>query len=191
MSVFSVSHRLAPAGTLLLSMALPWVPAHGQDVSPALKDAYFRAVARHFEVPVEEVAILGEWDLETDEIPVVLFISSKAGVSPDVLVGQRRSGRSWRDVAQRSGIGTRSFHVALPPDAPVGILSRAYSEFRTRSAGEWDRILLEDQDIVCLVNMRVLSEDVGVPPLRVLQSREEAGSFVAGLASLIGQAPNP
>jgi len=159
-------------------------PALGQDVDPGVREAYFRALAEHFEVPIGEVAIVGDWELEPDEVPVVLFLSRNAGVSPDALIGLRRSGRPWREVASRFGLGARSFHISLPEDAPLGYLSRAYGEFRARPSRDWNQIELNDPEIIALVNLRVLSEQVGVTPLRVLQSREEAGSFVAGFASL-------
>jgi len=172
----------------MLLMALVLVPprASGQDLDPGVRGAYFRVVAEHFEVPVEEVTILGDWDLTPDEVPVVLFLSGRAGVSPDALIGLRLGGMSWTEVAARFRQGVGSFYISLPQDIPLGILDRAYEEFRSRSLGEWDQIQLNDLEITSLVNIRVLSEQVGVPPLRVLQSRDEAGSFVAGFASLIG-----
>jgi hypothetical protein len=160
--------------------------AYGQDVDPGVRAAYFRALAEHFKVPFGEVAIVGDWDLVADEVPVVLFLSQRAGVSPDVLIGLRRSGRPWREVASRLGLGVGSFHLPLPEDASLGSLTRAYGEFNGRPSRDWNQIDLDDPEIVALVNLRVLSEQAGVPPLQVLRSREAAGSFVAGFARLRG-----
>lgn len=187
----SISRAFMAFGLPMVSLVLTPRGARAQTVDPALRDAYFQALARHFDVPAEEVEILGDWGLDPDEIPVVLFISEGAGVSPDALIGLRRDGRPWREVARRSGMGNRKFHLGLPADAPLGFLSRAYSEFRGRPPQEWDLIVLEDQEIVYLVNIRVLSEYIGVPPLQVLESREAAGSFVAGFGRLIGRRPLP
>jgi hypothetical protein len=159
----------------------------GQDLDPAVQDAYFRAVGKYFKVPPEEVVIVADWEVEADEVPVALFLSSRAGVAPDALVGLRRSGRPWREVARQFGVGVRAFHVPLPVDAELGMLARAYTEFRSRHSREWDQIELTDAEVVALVNLRVLSEQVGVPPVRVLRSCEQAGSFVAGFASLLGR----
>ena len=160
--------------------------AYGQDVDPGVMAAYFRALAEHFKVPFGEVAIVGDWDLVADEVPVVLFLSQRAGVSPDVLIGLRRSGRPWMEVASRLGLGVGSFHLPLPEDASLGSLTRAYGEFNGRPSRDWNQIDLDDPEIVALVNLRVLSEQAGVPPLQVLRSREAAGSFVAGFARLRG-----
>lgn len=187
MSVRPVSGiRFLLSSTVLASLLVP-LSVSGQGVDPAIQDAYFRAVGEHFEVSPKEVAIVADWEMEADEVPVVLFLSSRAGVAPDVLVGLRRSGRPWREVARQFGLGVRAFHVPLPVDAELGMLARAYNEFRSRHSREWDQIELTDAEVVSLVNLRVLSEQVGVPPARVLRSFEQAGSFVAGFASLIGR----
>jgi len=171
--------------SLIVSVAaVPPSPALGQEANAAVKDAYFRALADHFEVSIGEVAIVGDWDLEPDEVPVVLFLSRRAGVSPDALIGLRRSGRPWREVASGLGLSVGSFHIPMPGDAPLGSLERAYGEFRVRPSRDWNQIELTDPEIIYLVNLRVLSEQVGVTPLWVLQCREEAGSFVAGFARL-------
>ena len=174
---------------LLTAVAGGFGVTSGQEMAPGAKPAYFRAVADHFGVPMDEVEVLGEWGLEPDEVPVVLFVSTRAGVSSDALVGMRKSGRSWSDVARRFGLGGRAFYIVLPADANLGLLSGAYEKFKSMPAREWDGIELEDLEIVSLVNLKVLSEQVEVTPIRVLQSREEHGSFMAGYMSLLGFLP--
>jgi hypothetical protein len=142
-------------------------------------------------VPLEEVVVVSDWDLDPDEVPVVLFLSRAAGVSPDALIGLRRGGRLWREVANRLGLGVRSFHLPLPEGEPLGFLARAYGEFRSRPPADWHQIELEDLEIIALVNLRVLSEQVGVTPLQVLRSREESGSFLAAFAILRGYGVGP
>jgi len=162
-------------------------PILGQDVGPGVRDAFFRALAEHFEVTVEEVSIVGNWELDPDEIPVVLFLSQRAGVPPDALIGLRRRGHSWQEVGSRFGLGVQLFFIPLPQDGPLGALSQIYGEFRSRPSREWNEIELNDTEALYLVNLRVLSEQIGVPPLRVLESREEAGSFLGAFASLLGR----
>lgn len=170
-----------------LVSGLGWpLPAEGQDPDPGHREAYFSALAEHFEIPLVEVAILGDWDLHPDEVPVVLYLSSRAGVSADALVGLRRRGLPWRDVASRFGLGVRAFQLALPDDEDRGLLERACREFQEKAPREWDQIVLEDTEIIALVNLRVLSEFAGVPPLQVLRAREEAGSFLSAFAGLLG-----
>ena len=174
---------------LLVAVTVAFVVASGQELEVGSRQAYFRAVADHFGVSMDEVEVLAEWGLEPDEVPVVLFVAARAGVSPDALVGMRRAGRGWSAVARRFGLGSRVFHIVLPKEANLGLLSGAYEKFESNPVRNWDSIELEDAEIVSLVNLKVLSEQVDVPPLRVLRSREEYGSFNAGFMSLFGFLP--
>ena len=56
---------------------------------------YFRSVARYFSLPASEVSILAEWEIAPDEVPVVLFVARRSGVSPEAVVALRDSGQSW------------------------------------------------------------------------------------------------
>ena len=154
---------------------------------PGVRESYFRALGEHFEVPYQEVKIIGDWDLAPDEVPVVLFLARRAGVSSDALIGLRRTGRSWREVSTRFGLSPRTFHLNLPEGAPLGPLARVFQEFRSRPTDQWGQIELQDSELVALVNIRVLSEAVGVPPLRVLEAWSEAGSFMAAYPILRGR----
>ena len=111
-----------------------------QEVGSGVREAYFRAVGEHFEVPLQEVKILADWGLTSDEVPVALFLARNTGVSSDALIGLRRSGRSWIDVAIRVGLGARAFHISLPAGESLGLLTRAYDQFKSHPVEEWDGI---------------------------------------------------
>lgn len=173
------------AWATLVLVALGWgaEAAQAQDASARL--AYFRAVGDYFDLPASEVSILADWELRPDEIPVALFVASRAGISPEALVALRSSGRSWSELARRYQVSASQLHVpfARPPSA--GPLAAAYEQYGGRPVGEWSRIELSDEEIVTLVNVRVLSETLRMPPDTILQRRTSARSFVEVYAQLI------
>lgn len=136
---------------------------------------YFRGVASYFRLPAEEVFILGDWRLPPEEVPVVLFLSRRAGVSPEAIAALRRNGQSWDELTRRYELGSEIYRVALPADA--GSLTRAHSLFQGRPSSQWGSIELTDLEIVSLVNLKVLSEVLSSPPARVLEARDRAGSY--------------
>lgn len=183
-ALFSRFHRCAT----ILSMAALVAPValQGQDPDAGTQQAFFRAVAGYFKVSLEEVTTLAGWELVADEVPVVLFLADRGGVSPDAVAGLRRGGGSWWDVAKRFEIGPQVFYLPLPEGESLGFLEGVYGEYRSRAPATWGGIELDDEEVVAIVNLRVLSEHLDVPPLRVLRSREAAGSFMAGFPSLLG-----
>ena len=80
-------------------------PVSGQE-STAAKADYLSAVASFFSLPSNEVSILSEWEIPADEIPVVLFVARRSGVSPEALVALRQAGRSWSELTARYRVGS-------------------------------------------------------------------------------------
>lgn len=172
--------------TLGPAAALAFLPSVLAAQDSASRDAYFRAVGDHFRIPVDEVRVLGEWDLSTDEIPVVLFFARHGGVSADALVALKRGGRSWADLADRYGLDAGVFHVPLDGSASAGSLASVYERFRALPSARWGEITLRDADIVRLVNVRVISEVLRVSPASAVEAFDRTGSFVAAYRSLVG-----
>jgi len=175
--------RVGVAAGLLWAAGSPSLSA--QEAGTAATRTYFGAVAEYFVLPRSEVDILGEWRLPAEEIPVVLWLARRGGVSPEAVVALRRSGQGWAALAGRYRMGPAQFHVPLPESAPAGPLAGAYERFRSLPAARWREIELSDADIVGLVNLRFLSETLRRAPVDVLAERSR-GSWVEVCARLIG-----
>lgn len=180
------------AGVALL-LAVSWASAGAaQGVGEPSTQAYLGAVAEFFEMPQNEVSILAEWRLPPDEIPVVIFVARRAGISPEALVALRESGRAWGDLTRRYRVDASHFHVPLPNAADPGPLAAAYEQFRSVPTARWREIALGDGDIVGLVNLRVLAQTLGQPPERIL-SQAGDGTWAELYERLIASfhAPRP
>ncbi|MBW3533949.1 MAG: hypothetical protein KY453_01820 [Gemmatimonadetes bacterium] len=173
--------RLLPV-LVLAAAALAPAALGGQE--PGTIDAYHRAVGDHFRVSPQEVTVLSDYRLGPDEVPVVLFLAARGGISPDAVVALRRSGRGWADIAGRYGVGGDDFHVSFQSGSP-GSLAGVHARFESTPAGSWDGMALSDDEIVGLVNVQVLSEAAGVSPARVQAARDRAGSYAAAFRALL------
>ncbi len=170
---------------LLLLPLLVAAPLSGQSGDPL--GAYYRAVSGYFGVSLDEVVTLSEWRLPPDEIPVVLFIARRASVTPDAVVAYRRRGAAWLEVSRRFGWGAEVFHLQLEPGTEGPLLAAPYRDFRSRPAARWSEVALDDQQVVALVNAKILAEHLGVPPGRILDARTRARDFPSTLRALMGQ----
>ena len=172
--------------TAVVWLALALVAAGAEAQEPdAAQEAYFRAVAEFFDVPSFELEILRDWSLPPDEIPVILFIADRAGVVPEALVALRRSGESWARLAERYVVGAPELHVPVPDQAATGPLTSVYQSFRDLPTSRWREIQLAPEDIVALVNLRLLSQTLGVSPAEVLSRAGSTDSFVQLYGELI------
>lgn len=183
----SRTRRVMTTLAVLLGSALPAAAQEG----PAARQAYFRAVADFFQVSRDEIAILGEWNLPPDEIPVVLFVAQRAGVSPEALVALRRSGWEWGDLARRYHLDASHFHVSLPEGAPAGVLAGAYESYRGVQPDQWRTLSLSDTEIVTLVNLRLVSQTLRMPAEEVLARIRPGESFVSLYDALIHEPSVP
>jgi hypothetical protein len=147
--------------------------------------AYFRAVARYFQMPEGEIAILRNWGLPADEVPVLVFVARRAGVSTEALVALRESGRDWTELSVRYQIGARALHVPIHDPTSAGRLSALYDTFRDTPVERWGDIRLSSEDIVALVNVRVLSQSLGLAPDDVMRRTATTTSFVELYSQLI------
>jgi hypothetical protein len=119
-----------------------------------------------------------------DEIPVVLFVARRAGISPEALVALRASGQNWGALTARYSVSATALHVPVPDDAPAGALSGAYELFRSMPVGDWGGIRLSDPHIIGLVNVRVIAQALGLPAESVLGRTREGLTYVALHAQL-------
>lgn len=172
---------------LALALTLGPPTAVAVEAQSADVEVFYRGVAEHFDLPTEEVLILSEWQITPEEVPVVLFLARRAGVSPDALVALRRGTVGWSALAERYGLDARVFHVPLPESAATGPLSGAYETYRSTPSGNWAEIELADRDIIALVNLSFVSDYLGVPPATALASADRAGSWVAAYGQLARQ----
>jgi hypothetical protein len=186
MPFHALRHTRGPWPALAAAVALaalaPGLRAQGAGEG---LDAYYRAAAEHFGVAASEVRILAEWNLAPDEVPVVLFLSRRGGVSADAIAALRRSGKSWADLGTQYGVHAGQLHVSLDEGIDLGPLGRAYGEFRGRPSSGWASIRLEDREVVTLVNLRFLADALNRPHAQVLSALARAGSAPAAYQDLV------
>jgi len=170
---------IAPAVACLLLWATLPGAAHAQT---APEQSLIRALGEHYGLPAAEVAVLTEWRIPIDEIPVTLEVADRVGISPDALVAARRDGRRWAALAARYGLDVTAFHVELSsPPAPVAELYAALDE---RPPSRWSEVPFEDRHLIFLVNTDFLRRYTGVSADEAAAALAMHGSAAEALRAL-------
>ena len=176
--------RLSSALVMLFLSAPALLQGQEQTTDRTAEGAFLRAVGENFGFPASELEVLRRWSLSAGEIPVVLFVAKRAGVSPDVVVTQRGGGESWMAIATKYSLHAGDFHVQL--DGPYGVLAGAYNRFNERPASQWREIALSDTEVMGLVNARFLARYLKVSPGRAAQELGQ-GDVVGAFLRLRGR----
>ena len=162
----------------LVSVAPLSLAAQGRVPDQTAIDAYYATVGQAFPVSSDEVGILAEWPLQPDEIVVVLFTAGAAGVSPDAVASLRSSGASWAGILRTYSISAAALRIPFPEGTVLGPLEETYRTFSATPRSYWGAIDLSDEVVIALVNIRILTRQVGVTISRVLRTWDGEGGFV-------------
>ncbi len=176
--------RTVPRFSIAVAILLLSGPAalRAQTAGEAAVVEYLQAVGEHYGFPYSELEVLRRWNLSPGEIPVVLFVAGRAGVSADVVVALWSSQEDWMSIATRFELHAGDFHV--PFDGPRGPLTGVYDRFNERPASQWRDIALSDDEVVGLVNVDFLARYLGVPPSCAAAQIGGAGGMVSAFLRL-------
>jgi hypothetical protein len=150
----------------------------GISISDGGIKGFYLAIGETYKVPEKEVVIVRERKIPDDQLPVVFFIATHARVAPSLVVDFRLASHTWFEVAQHFGVGPDAFYVdfASEPGPPYG---KAWGYYKKHPRKDWHRIVLADDDIVNLVNLRMITTRYHCCPDEVVKLRAGKRGFVA------------
>ncbi|MFA5859611.1 MAG: hypothetical protein WC955_11180 [Elusimicrobiota bacterium] len=139
--------------------------------------SFHLGISNYYHVPEREVMVIRERGIDDDDLPVVFFIASHARVSSDVILSLRAKQMSWFTICTKYGLSADIFYYPMDyvivKGSPYG---RAYGYYQ-RPKKQWKKIVLIDDDIVNLVNMRFFVEQHGYSPEEVVKMRSSGKKF--------------
>ena len=166
--------------TVLLAVGLFGSSRAGIDIGisadeSGIKDFYL-AIGDHYKQPEKEIIVVRERGIPDEELPVVFYLASRAGVSPAAIIKLRLDGKSWMDITFHYGLTAGIFYIDLgkDPGPPYG---KAYGHFKKMPRKKWGTIVLGDPDIINFVNLRFLSDHYGYSPNEIINMRSKGQSF--------------
>ncbi len=140
---------------------------------------FFLAIGDYYGIPQREVMMIRERGIPVYEIPVVLFIAKRAHAAPEIITDFRLRDNTWLSTTFHFGLGAEIFYVPMGVVVRDSFYSKAYGYYKHKPKKEWKTIPLNDDDIINLVNLKLISEHYGYPPEKVIQMRSEGREFAA------------
>jgi len=171
--------------TLLLALIffIFAVPASAQNVSTGISIAegelksFYLAIGDYYRVPEPRVVqVKKHYRVRDEELPVVFFLASCAHVDPDVIIDLRfRQRMSWLNITFHFGLTPEIYYVPVQRVGPP--YGKAYGHYKQHKH-DYKKVVLVDEDVVNLVNLRFISDYHRVAPEMVMDMRGQGRKFV-------------
>jgi hypothetical protein len=140
---------------------------------------FYLAVGDYYRMPEKEIVIVHERHIPDEEIPVIFFIAKMARVKPATIIDLRLGGKTWMNIIVHFGLNPEIFYVPVREGIVIGPpYGKAYGYYKKRPRKEWKTIVLGDNDIINLVNLRFISEYYNYEPEKVIKLREGGKNFI-------------
>jgi len=139
---------------------------------------FYLSVGAYNNVQQQDVVAVRQQGIPDEELPVVFFMASKAGVSTREIVRLRLKHWGWMKIAAKYNLDPSTFYVPVNGEVTGGIYGKTYRNFNGKPQKKWKKIKLSDEDVVNFVNLRFVSEHHGYTPEQVIKMREDGKNFV-------------
>ncbi len=141
---------------------------------------YYRSLANYHRVSEKDVYFVRKKGVPDQELPVIFYLASLAGVAPSLVADEyRRPGITLNDLTRIFGLNPEIYHypVKFRVDGPP--YGKAYGYYKNKPKKEWKNIKLSNTDIINLVNLRFISESRGVDPEDIIKGRKSGKTFLS------------
>jgi len=141
-------------------------------------NSFYFAVGDYYGVPESRVVYVRDhYRIPDEELPVVFFLASRAHVDPQVIINLRVGRRmSWPDITFHYGLTPEIYYVPVTRVGPP--YGNAYGHYK-KCKKDYKKVVLVNDDVVNLVNLRFMSEYHGIPAEQVMDRRGRGERFVA------------
>ncbi len=140
---------------------------------------YYRSIARYNNVSDQDVYFVRKKGIPDQELPVIFYLASLAGVAPSLVADEyRRPGITLYDLTRIFGLYPDIYHYPVKTRVDGPPYGKAYGYYRNKPKKEWKNIKLGNADIINLVNLRFISESNGVDPEDIIKRRAGGKNFI-------------
>ena len=174
---------------VLLALMIGWAAPHFSAAqiqwnlgvsagSEGLRGFHF-SIGEYYRVPERDIGIVRQRGIPEEELPVVFYLAAKAQVASGAILDLRLKGLSWMDITLRYGLSPEIYYVPVKAANVGPPYGKAYGYYKKHPRHEWKKVVIPDDDVVNLVNLKFASDYYGYAPERVMQMRGEGQNFVA------------
>jgi len=139
---------------------------------------YVMAVGDYYDYDYDYVNNILNTYVSAEELPIVFFIAQSANVDAEEVAKMRADKTSWMDIASSYKLSPKVFYVMMSGKIKNPEFKATYEKYHSALTSQWDKIELNDQDIINLVNLKFIYKQHDYNPFEVMSMRTYGKSFV-------------
>lgn len=138
---------------------------------------YYMAVGNYNNIQEDRVIFVRGRGISDEDLPVVFFIASRAGVPYEDVIRLRLKKWRWMKIVNHYRIDPAVFYMPVSGKVINRTYAKPYKYYQGRPQNKWKKIRLSDREVVNFVNLRFVSEHYGYNPHEVMKMRDSGRSF--------------
>jgi len=138
---------------------------------------FYKDIASYFETEFDNVSKINELEVADDELAVVFFIAQKGTTSPERITETRKRGDSWYEICKSRGVTQKEIYVLVMSATNSKVYEPIFEKFKSAPEDKWNQLLLTDEDIINLVNLRVISSRHDYSMFEIMAMRDHGKGF--------------
>jgi len=149
----------------------------GISITDGHLNSFYFSIGDYYRVPPSRVVYVRDrYHMHDEELPVLFFLASRAHVDPQVIIDLRmRKRMSWLDITFHFGLTPEIYYVPVRRVGPP--YGNAYGHYK-KHKNNYKKVVLADNDVVNLVNLRFMSDYHGIAPEEIMDKRGKGEKFV-------------
>jgi hypothetical protein len=172
----AISFAVVLVCILSVTTALAQNVSTGISITDGHLNNFYFSISDYYRVPETRVVdFRNRYRMHDEELPVIFFLASRAHADPRVIIDLRmRKRMSWLDITFHFGLTPEIYYVPVKRVGPP--YGKAYGYYK-KHGKDYRKVVLADNDVVNLVNLRFMSDYHGIAPEVIMDKRGKGEKF--------------
>lgn len=147
--------------------------AFGDEIS----NRFYKDVAKFYEASVDSVSAINQMGIPNDELAVVFFVARKVKTSPGRIAELRLRKESWNEIIKARGASPADLYILVNTEIKSKTYAPIFKKFKDTTSANWNNLVLTDDEIINLVNLRMISSQHDYSIFEVMAMRDNGKGF--------------
>lgn len=146
-------------------------------IGDEISTRFHKDIAGFFKTDLETVTAISKSGIVDDELAVLFFVAQTTKTSPDKIAKFRLRKESWSEINSVRGASPTDFYMLIMAEVTSKVYAPIFQKYKDTPEEQWKKISFSDEEIINLVNLKVISKHHGFSVFEVMAMRDMGKGF--------------